>query len=187
MFARAHALAPDWAYPLYDVAFTYLLMGDEGRAEEYYASVDRLEPRGFFTSKTFIDSLRRERLGHLPAHFSKAFFLLEHAPRAQKRGMFQKIAERFPHFPPAWKELAVALDDADGRLAAIERGLALDPDRETLGMLIINKALALQQRGKREQAVRLLSELALDQEATVGTEMLSKLCLRQILGMPQSQ
>jgi hypothetical protein len=48
---------------VYDAAFTYLLQGDAVRAEQYYAHVDRLAPRGFFTCKTSLDGLRRELAG----------------------------------------------------------------------------------------------------------------------------
>src|SRR5450432_3525295 len=48
-FMRAHELAPGWAYPVYDTAFTYLLLDDMTKSEECYVTVDRLEPRGFFT------------------------------------------------------------------------------------------------------------------------------------------
>lgn len=37
LFAEARVLAPGWAYPVYDSAFTYLLTGDTVRAEELYA------------------------------------------------------------------------------------------------------------------------------------------------------
>jgi tetratricopeptide (TPR) repeat protein len=189
LLARAAELVADWAYPTYDMAFTYLLMEDVAKAEEFYAVVDRMEPRGFFTCKTFLDSLRRERAGALPQNFCKAFFLLESVPmhRPQKRETLQSIAEKFPHFPPAWKELAALLDDPDEQLSAIERGLDLDPDRETHGMLILNKAIILSRRTEQDQAVSLLAALALDRQATLSTEMLAKLTLRQILRIPDPQ
>jgi hypothetical protein len=36
---------------------------DLSGAEQYYAHVDRLAPRGFFTCKTSLDGLRRELAG----------------------------------------------------------------------------------------------------------------------------
>lgn len=51
LFAEASALAPDWPYPPYDAAYTYLLMDDPSNAEQLYDLVDRLAPRGFFTTK----------------------------------------------------------------------------------------------------------------------------------------
>lgn len=50
LLEQAHRLAPDWPYPLYDTAFTHLLGDDAVQAERYYAWVDRLAPRGFFTA-----------------------------------------------------------------------------------------------------------------------------------------
>src|SRR5581483_9434044 len=34
LLTRAHEHAPDWPYPLYDIAFTHLLRGDNAKAEE---------------------------------------------------------------------------------------------------------------------------------------------------------
>ena len=66
LLEQAHRLAPEWPYPVYDAAFTYLLQGDSTKAEEHYAEVDRLAPRGFFTAKTSLDCLRREHAGVVP-------------------------------------------------------------------------------------------------------------------------
>src|SRR5947208_1350326 len=42
LFDQAQALAPDWPYPSYDKAYSYLLQGDPARAEALYAEVDRM-------------------------------------------------------------------------------------------------------------------------------------------------
>jgi hypothetical protein len=86
------------------------------------------------------------------------------------------MIKTIPEFAPAWKEFASLCDDGE-RLTAIENGLAAHPDAETKGMLEINKALALNLMGKREAAVQLLGELALDPKATFGTEHSAKAAL----------
>ena len=40
LFDRAHRLAPDWPFPLYDAAYTHLLQGDAQAAEEGYRRVE---------------------------------------------------------------------------------------------------------------------------------------------------
>jgi len=178
----AHALAPGWPYPVYDAAFTYLLQGDTDTAERCYAQVDRLAPRGFFTCKTTLDCLRRERAGELPAGFCRAFTTLEslgELPR--KKAVLESLVARFPGFAPAWKELAALLDDPDDRLRAIERGLAAGPDPETRGMLLLNKALVVNQRGDRAAAIAILGDLALDPASTFATEILAKATLAQVI------
>jgi tetratricopeptide (TPR) repeat protein len=178
---RAHSLAPGWPYPVYDAAFTYLLQGDTDTAEQCYAEVDRLAPRGFFTCKTTLDSLRRERAGELPAGFCRAFVALESlADPAQKKAVLEGIVARFPAFAPAWMELANLLDDAGDRLHAIGRGLAGAPDAETRGMLLLNKALVLHQRGDRDAAIAILGELALDPASTLTTDALARATLAQL-------
>jgi tetratricopeptide (TPR) repeat protein len=178
----AHALAPGWPYPVYDAAFTYLLQGDTDTAERCYAEVDRMAPRGFFTCKTTLDSLRRERAGELPEGFCKGFAALEaldDLPR--KTAILDGIVARFPWFAPAWKELAALLDDPGDRLRAIERGLGAEPDPETRGMLLMNKALVLNQRGERGAAIAILGDLALDPASTLATETLAKATLAQVI------
>lgn len=65
--------------------------------------------------------------------------------------------------------------------AAIERGLAANPDAETKGILENNKALILLRKGDREGAIRLLGELALDPESTYATEHIAKVSLATII------
>ena len=178
----AHALAPGWPYPVYDAAFTYLLQGDTDTAERCYAQVDRLAPRGFFTCKTTLDCLRRERAGELPAGFCRAFTTLESlADLPRKKAVLEGLVARFPGFAPAWKELAALLDDPGDRLRAIERGLAAGPDPETRGMLLLNKALVANQRGDRAAAIAILGDLALDPASTLATETLAKATLAQVI------
>ncbi len=60
---KANELAPNWAYPVYDLAYTYLLMQDFPNALKYYARTDNRKPRGFFTAKTAHWSLKKEKEG----------------------------------------------------------------------------------------------------------------------------
>lgn len=182
LLEQAHGLAPGWPYPLYDMAYTCLLQGDSAGAEKYYAEVDRLAPRGFFTAKTSLDCLRRERAGVVPPGFCKAFATLEWMDdKGQKRDLLEGIVEKFPAFPAAWKELSSLLDDDDARLEAIRHGQEHDPDPETKGMLLINKALVLQRRGMKDDAIKILGQLAVDPQSTLGTEVLAKATLAKIL------
>src|SRR6266851_7955936 len=66
---------------------------------------------------------------------------------AQREHAVREMVERIPQFAPAWKEFASLCDDEGERLAAIENGLAANPDAGTKGMLKINKALALNLKG----------------------------------------
>ena len=181
LLAQARRLAPDWAYPVYDTAFTYLLQGDSAKAEALYAEVDRMEPRGFFTAKTSLDCLRRERTGVLFPGFCKAFASLESMDDKAKATLLEGIVEKYPSFPPAWKELSTLRADEDPRLQAITRGLEHEPDPETKGVLLINRALILHRRGDHNGAIQILGELALDPGSTLSTEMLAKATLAEVV------
>jgi tetratricopeptide (TPR) repeat protein len=182
LFEQAHKLAPSWPYPVYDAAYTYLLDGDNAHAEERYADVDRLAPRGFFTNKTSLDCLRRERSGELPAEFCRAFTMTEFLPPDQRREALHALVDRAPDFGAAWHELSEAIsDDEPARAHAIEQGLAAKSDPDTRGLLLINKALLLQE-SDRATAIRMLSELAVDPASTLGTEQIAKATLAHLLG-----
>lgn len=170
LLGQAHAAAPDWPYPVYDMAFTYLLADRPTDAAQMYAEVDRMMPGGFFTCKTSLHTLRRELAGELPPGFSRSFATLEWmTDRAAKKAVLTGITEEFGSFAPAWKELAALLTDPDERLRALDLGLAADPDADTKGMLILNKAALLAARNEKTEAARLLRELASDPHATTGT------------------
>lgn len=182
LFDQAQALAPQWPYPLYDAAFTYLLKGDSAKALELYERVDQLAPHGFFTCKTSLDTLRRERDGRLPAGFAKSFAMLEWmSDPAQKFSVLRGLTERFPDFAPAWQQFALMLADPDQRMAALEAGLAAEPDAETRTMLLLNRAALLDRRGDRDTAVAVLGSMALDPDSTLSARTLSRFTLAQML------
>jgi tetratricopeptide (TPR) repeat protein len=183
LFMEAHALAPRWPYPLYDAAFTYLLNNDTEQAERYYAMVDALAPRGFFTSKTSLDIVRREKKGELSPGFARMFASLEWMDDAdEKRKVLEQITDKFPFLAPAWKELSALLDDDSEKLHAINQGLASAPDIdvETKGILTINKALIMSRRDDYDTAVRLLGDLILDPHSTLGSLAMAKMTLASI-------
>lgn len=181
--AAAHELAPGWPYPVYETAWTYLLMGDDTRAKEKYEEVDKLAPRGFFTSKAALDCLRREQSGEIGAGAYKQFVMLEWVSPPQRETALNNLLRKWPRFPPAWKALANLLKNDADRLEAIEKGLACDPDMDTRGVLLANKALILNGQGKKEEAVAILGTLALDPQSTLETEMIAKFSLAQITGL----
>ena len=187
LFEQASELAPTWPYPHYDKAYTYLLMDDFDAARTCYLKALELSPRGFFTAITALHTLKREQKGDLPKGTYLGYLSLEWmADEAQKETAVRKLIEQLPQFAPAWKEYALLCNDDDIRLAAIERGLAADPDAETKGMLEINRALVLNRKGDRTAAVQLLGELALNPESTLGTEHSAKAALSILLMTPKS-
>jgi 8-oxo-dGTP pyrophosphatase MutT (NUDIX family) len=182
LFAQAHALAPDWPYPIYDAAFAHVLKQDNTMAEARYAEVDRMAPRGFFTCKTSLDCLRRERAGRLFPGFCHAFATLEwYQDKTKKRAILEGIVAKYPDYPPAWYELSRLLYDPDACLTAIANGLDGNPDAQTRGMLLLGQAAILDRLGDRAEAVAILSALSLDPASTLGTEALAKAELQRLL------
>ena len=182
LLERASQLAPRWPYPVYDMAYTYMLMKDFDSARQYYAKTVELFPRGYFTAITALDTLTREKNGNLPAGTYLAYVSLEWIDNPEKKAeVVRQLVKSVPQFAPAWKELASILPDGDPNLlATIEKGLAADPDAETKGILRINKALVLNGQGNHESAIRLLGELALDPKSTYATEQMAKVSLAML-------
>jgi tetratricopeptide (TPR) repeat protein len=182
LLEQSSNLAPQWPYPVYDMAFTYLLMKDTENARKYYRKTVDLSPRGFFTAITGIDTLDREKRGDLPAGTYLAYLSLEWTDDPEKRAeTVHELVKRVPGFAPGWKELAALSANNAESLLAIERGLAANPDGETNGILQVNQALILERKGGREGAVRLLGELALNPASTYATEHMAKFTLANIL------
>jgi hypothetical protein len=181
LLERASSLAPAWPYPVYDMAFTYLLMKDTDNARKYYRKSVELAPRGFFTAITALDALDRESKGDLPAGTYLAYLSLEWMDEPGKKAeAVRQLVKRVPGFAPAWKEQAIQVDSDAEKLTAIEKGLAADPDGETKGILLVNKALIMDRRADHDGAVRLLGELALDPASTYATEHLAKATLANV-------
>src|SRR5262245_21050095 len=181
LLERASSLSPAWPYPVYDMAFTYLLMKDADNARKYYRKTVELAPRGFFTAITALDALDRESNGDLPAGTYLAYLSLEWMDDAGKKAdAVRQLVKRVPGFAPGWEVLATLSDTDAEKFAAIEKGLAANPDAETKGILQINKALVLDRNGDHEGAVRLLGELALDPASTYATEHLAKVTLANV-------
>jgi len=173
--------ARHWPYPVYDAAYTFLLMGDSDNALQNYEAVVRMAPRGFFTSITAVHYLRRERSGELDPGTYKDYLMLELVSDVvQKRTILEGMVKRAPTFAPAWMALAVLLEDEAARLEAIEAGLFHEPDQETKGVLLLNKALILNRQGKRQEAIRIVGELAIDPKAPLSVEHRAKLTLKLV-------
>jgi tetratricopeptide (TPR) repeat protein len=181
LFDQAWDLAPGWPYPAYDAAFTYVLLGEPAMAEDLYDRVDQMAPRGYFTCKASLDTLRRERAGELFPGFARAYATTEWMDPAEKKRLLAGIVAKFPEFALAWKDLSVLLDDDAAGLHAIEQGLRGRPDQETLGILLINKANILARRGDQDAAIAILGELALSPDSTLATEHLAKAALAGLI------
>jgi tetratricopeptide (TPR) repeat protein len=182
LFEQASKLAPAWPYPRYDAAYTYLLQGDTVGAEAAYKEVDRLAPRGFFTSKTTLDCLRRERTGELIPDFCRLFTMTEWLSPEERRTALRGLVEKAPDFGAGWHELSEALEGDDAaRAEAIEKGLAARSDAQTRGLLRINKALLIQDTD-RAGAIRILGEVATDPASTLDVEQIAKATLAQLIG-----
>lgn len=181
-FEKASKLAPDWPYPLYDAAFTYLLQNDAGKAYAHYMRVLQISPRGFFTAITAADVLAKERSGKLPPGTYLYYVSLEWEsdPKKKAEAIFA-LNTKAPKFAPGWKERAKIESTERGRLDAIEKGLNAHPDIETRGFLLINKAIIFSNSGKKSEAIKILGELALDPASPLDIEVISKKAIASLL------
>jgi tetratricopeptide (TPR) repeat protein len=178
LLRQASEIAPTWAYPYYDMAFTYLLQGDMTNALLNYRETDRLEPRGFFTAKTALWTLERENNGTFPEGTYLAYVSLEWTEGDKKREMIEQMTTNLPAFAPGWKERAWMASDTDKKLAFVDKALTLDPDPETYGICILNKAAYLKSAGKTTEAREIIEGLATNDSSTISTKALAKETLK---------
>lgn len=177
----AMQIQPNWAYPPYDLAYTYLLKKDFDSAYKYYQITDQLEPRGFFTVKTAVHTLEGERQKIYPKGLYAMYSSLEwEEDSAKKSSMAKSFLELAPNFAPAWKEVALLSNNVEEKERVIDQGLSKDPDADTKGILLINKAIVLNEKGKKDEAKQILGKLIFSQDATIGNVELAKFTLKSI-------
>lgn len=175
LFDEAARVAPAWPYPLYDAAFTYLMLKDFDRALEYYERVDAMEPGGFFMVKTAVHTLRRERRGELPSGTYLLYISIEwQRDRDAVFEIIDALLSKSPDFAPAWKHKA-ALSQTDlDRRESIDRGLSCDSDVDTRGWLLLYRAELEREQGHKEKAIETLSKLVLDENGSNATRLLAR-------------
>jgi tetratricopeptide (TPR) repeat protein len=178
-FGEASKLAPGWAYPIYDTAYTLLLRGDATNALAKYREVDRMETNGFFTTKTAVWTLEREESGALPRGTYQTYVALEGVDTKAKGEMIERLAVMAPRYPPVWKEKVLAAKTATEKLELIDKALALEPDAETYGILMLNRAVILNLQKKTNEAKAILNGLTAETN-TVGTRELAREVLKKI-------
>jgi tetratricopeptide (TPR) repeat protein len=179
--AKASVADPKWAYPIYDMAYTYMLVNNYDKAYELYQKVNAMEPRGFFTTKTAVYTLKGEKEGAFPKGLYMAYLSLEWMDPEKKAEKITNLVNNLPNYAPGWKE-AIALAGTDeAALSIIENGLKVNPDKETYGILMINKALILHRNSKKQEALNILGKLAMDKESSMGTEKMAKQTLSHLL------
>jgi len=181
---EAAEIAPDWPYPHYDMAYTYLLKREPEKALAKYREVDSLMPEGFMTTKTAIWTLEREQRGLFPKDLYVTYLMLEWAPEEERREKIAALVEKLPNFAPAWKDAATFIDDPAKRIVVINQGLSAGPDPETYGILMINKALAYDQGGEHERAIAILEALIAEPESTFATKGIAQKTLKQMQAKP---
>ncbi len=99
LLERASHVAPQWPYPVYDMAFTYLLLKDVASARQHYRKTIELAPRRFFTALTALDALDREASGELPPGTYLAYMSLEWLDDPGKKAdAIRQLVERVPTF-----------------------------------------------------------------------------------------
>lgn len=180
---KAHEIAPKWAFPIYDLAYTHLLQNNFQKALKYYKLTNELAPNGFFTAKTAYWALQKELDGTFPAGLYLAFITLEWTDSPEEKIQIAKgIVEKFPQYAPAWQLLGNTLNDTKERLSAIESGLAVEADQETKGVLLINKAIVLNLLGESDNAKDILGKLIFDSNTTLANIELAKYVLSSFVG-----
>lgn len=180
---QAQRLVPDWPYPLYDKAWTYALEGQLEAAEETYARVNEMVPRGFMTALAAEDILRRENRGDVPEGTFLTYTGLDWMPEERRQLAAQELIEHATTSPQVWLLAASREENPERRLELAQRGLDLRPDPDTRGHLHLVRARALLDLGLESEAVAQLHEILTDPYLTYSVEAEATLIL-SALGEP---
>jgi tetratricopeptide (TPR) repeat protein len=180
LFKQAHDAAPAWPYPLYELGFTYELMGEPVKALAEYERVIALAPRGYFTVLASADCLRREAAKEWASGLCKRYALAEFMFGDERTAELKAIAVAAPRMPGPQKDLALDIRDDAQRLAAIDKALGVSPDPETRGVLLSNKGLTLASLGRKDEAIAVLGALVLDPASPLDVIEMSKMGLVQL-------
>jgi hypothetical protein len=93
--------------------------------------------------------------------------------------MIKLLVDKFPNFSPDWKDYSSLLENKE-RLNAIEKELEQNPDIETKGILLINKALVTNENGDFKSASKILTNLILNSNSTFGNIEMAKFVLNSL-------
>jgi hypothetical protein len=187
VFTEAHQIAPDWPSPVHDTAWVYLLMDENEQAIASYAQAAAMAPRGFYNVTQALDTLRREEMGSLPrGSYRKLVLLLIGPPSTnlEMRTALLELLETATEFPAAWAALSqqvgarnkIRMSEAPWLLEKIDYALSYEPDAQTRGHLLIDKALVTAQlsTARRDEAIQILGSLALDPGSPLDVEQTAK-------------
>lgn len=178
-FEKAHEADPDWPYPIYDLAFTYLLLQDWEKSLQYYIQCNEMAANGFYSAKTALWTLQKEQIGE----YSKGLYLfyvqLEWMEETERMDKLRSILAKYPDYTPAIKSLQSLIKDPESRLELIERGLSMESDDETYGMLIVNKALLMTFYDKMAEAKQLLENFLKSDRKTLMSNKIAESIFEQ--------
>ncbi len=180
---QCHEMAPQWAYPVHDMAYAYLLQGDLENALTYYELADELAPEGMSSTKTALYALKKEKQGELPEGLYLSYLKIEQtSAKSDKVKLAQDIVEKYPYYAPAWYVLASLEDNKSEQLKAIEKGLRSQPDAETKGKLLIKKASLLNEEGRKTESIQILGGMIFDERTTPENAQRAKFVIASVAG-----
>jgi tetratricopeptide (TPR) repeat protein len=176
LFELAHAADSEWPYPIYDLAFSYLLLKDFEKALAYYKRCNEMAPNGYYASKTAIWTMEKEAMGLYPKGMYLNYSQLEWKDETERKLVLYNMINDFPDFAPAYKSLQSLIQDPEDRMKLIEKGLELDADDETYSMLLISKALLMSFTEKMPEAIQMLSDyLNSERKTLMGSKIASSI------------
>lgn len=177
-FKQTLKIAPNWSYPLYDMAYVLLFLGEWQKAYNLYKQVDKIYPRGFYATKTAIHTLSRETKNKLPGDTYKFFLTIKQEEDMDRKDeLLDYLLDRCTEFAPAWLEKYKTVNSQNEQLFCLSKGLSYNSDPETKGLMLINQAVVFLNSNRKTEAYNILSELVFDENLTLQNEHLAKALL----------
>ncbi len=188
-FKKAHKEAPNWIYPIYNLAIQYVFQDTNKDALKYYALANKIAPKGFYDTKIALHALQREKIGDLKIGTYKNYLLFElsrtcivtaEVNRSLCKTSINELLKEVSNFAPLWKDYALFLESYQEKLNAIEKGLSQNPDAKTKGILLLNKAIFTSQNGDLEKATKILASIIFNPDSEISNIEMAKYFLNEI-------
>ncbi len=144
-YEQAHLNVPGWEAPLLRLGEVSLQLGDLDGAVSWYQRAEVLPTSTTREPAAVQACVAREREERLEAGTCARYAATWREPGRVRRASLESLLATEPDLAPAWADLVALLDDPALQLAAIEEGLAQDPDPATYGILMVHRTMLMRQ------------------------------------------
>jgi hypothetical protein len=142
-FGQAHRNAPDWKAPLTALGRVSLETGALTMALQWFDALGALPEDRDRMGAALSECVRRELALTVPHGVCRQYFYARIESDERRRAALESVLSLAPELAPGWADLVALIEDPASRHAAIDRGLAANPDSLSWGVLAAQRQALL--------------------------------------------